>query len=400
MALKQREPSSVILTYRYRLLPSKAQHRALNSILESQRELYNAALEERIAAYQKLGISLSYADQARELTEWRRSDLEARSLALNAQRGTLKRLDTAFKSFYKRRQAGKKVGLPRFRGKGWFRSFAFAEFDGITLIGRRIRFKGMPGSMRVHLHRPLPDDAAIRGCVFRRDIKGWSVGFWIHVSVCSPRQGTRAVGVDLGIRKFAALSDGGFIPSLRAARRAERRLRLAQRRLSRRKSGSRRRAEARKALARCHAQVARQRANHLHQASARLIRDYEFIVVESLNLTALAAGTLAKDVRDASWGRFLSMLRYKAERAGVRLVEVNPRNTSQECSRCGNTVEKPRCEEWHRCERCGLMIDRDLNAARNILFRAGVGPRLHNVAEGGKRAGTNLDQDLGAQYVA
>lgn len=216
-------------------------------------------------------------------------------------------------------------GFPRFRGKGRFASFGFREFSGIGFENRRLRFKGMPGGLRVHLHRPLPEGAAIRCCVFRRDVKGWKVGFAVEVPASSPRHGTRAVGLDLGISTYAAFSDGGFIPTLKAARRAERRLRKANRALARKVRGSAGRRKARMALA--------------------------------------------------------------------RLVEVNPYDTSQDCSGCGVKVPKALGERLHQCARCGLAIDRDLNAARNILRRAGVGPGLPNVASRGMRAGENLVAD-------
>jgi len=380
----------MILTYRYRLLPSKPQHRALEQILESQRQLYNAALEERIGAYRKAGVSRSLNDQTKALTEWRRTDPEAASIPANLQRATLKRLDEAYRGFFRRARKGGRAGFPRFRGKGWFNSFGFREFAGITLKGSRIRFKGMPGGLRIHMHRALPDGATPRDCTFKRDTKGWHVAFAIAVDTPPLRELSRAVGVDLGITRFAALSDGGFIPSLGAARRAERKLRMAQRCLARAKRKSAGRNRARLAVARCHAAVARQRSEHLHQASARLVRDYDLIAIEALNVKGLATGTLAKHVHDASWAMFTSMLRYKAEKAGVRLVEVNPRNSSQDCSRCGATVPKTLAVRSHDCPTCGLSIDRDLNAALNILNRARVGPGPRNVAGFGMRAGENL----------
>ena len=383
------------LTYRYRLLPTKRQYRALETILESQRQLYNAALEERIDAYRKAGLTRTYIDQTKGLTELRQSDPEYRALPVSLQRATLKRLDDAYKGFFRRVKAGGKPGFPRFRGKGWFDSFAFREFSGISLEGRRIRFKGMPGALRVHLHRPMPVEAVIKSCTFRRDAKGWHVALAIEVTMPPVRRGGRAVGVDLGITTLAALSDGAFIPSLKAARRAERRLRVVQRALVRKKRGSRNRLKARRAVARCHAATARQRGNHLHQASARLVRDYDVIAVEALNVKALAGSRLAKDVQDASWARFISMLRYKAEGAGARLVEVDPQDTTQDCSGCGMKVPKQLSDRQHECPHCGLSIDRDLNAARNILHRAGVGPSLRNVAGCcGMRAGGNLSLTL------
>jgi putative transposase len=385
----------MIVTYRYRLLPAKRQHRALEWILESQRQLYNAALEERIGAYNRAGVTRTYIDQAKALTEWRRSDPEASALPVSLQRATLKRLDEAYRGFFRRVAKGGKPGFPRFRGKGWFDSFGLREFSGIALKGSRLRFKGMPGGLRVHLHRELPEGAPIKSCTFKRDTTGWSVSFAVAIEANAPRQSHRAVGVDLGLSTFAALSDGGFIPSLKAARKAERQLRIAQRTLARKQRGSRGRREARKAVARCHAAVARQRREHLHQASARLVRDYDAIALEKLNVKGLAGSALAKDVHDASWAGFISMLRYKAEKAGARLIEVDPYNTSQDCSGCGMKVPKSLADRRHDCPHCGLSIDRDLNAARNIFNRAGVGPSLGNVAGfGGMRAGENLRSAL------
>src|SRR5258706_2469357 len=373
----------MILTYAYRLLPTKRQHRALETVLESQRQLYNAALEERIEAYRKAGITRTYVDQTKALTEWRRSDDEAAALPVALQRWPLKRLDEAYGAFFRRVKAGGKSGFPRFRGKGRFNTFGFVEFRGIRFEKGRVRFKGMPGSLRIHLHRPLPEGSSIRSCTFRRGVKGWMVGFAVIVPETSMRGGDRAVGVDLGISTFAALSDGGFIPSLKAARLADRRLRVAQRVLARRSKASRGHHKARVQVARCQAATAQKRANYLHQASARLVRDYDIIVVENLNVFGLARGVLAKEVHDASWARFISMLRYKAACAGTRLIEVDPYGTSQECSGCFIKVPKQLAERKHECPHCGLQMDRDLNAARNILNRAGVSPSLRNVAECG-----------------
>ena len=380
----------MILTYCYRLLPRRRQHAALAAILESQRQLYNAALEERISAYRKAGVMRTYVDQCKALTEWRRTDPEAAVVPLCLQRWTLKQLEEAYRGFFRRVQAGAKAGFPRFRGKGRFDSFGFRQFSGIRLDNGRLRFKGMPGGLRVHLHRPLPEGGPIRSCVFRRDAKGWKVGFAVNFPEAPQRPGARAVGVDLGISTLAVLSDGGFIPSLKAARRAEGLLRTANRALARTTRGSRGHRKARMAVARTHAKTARARADYLHRTSARLVREYDVIAVENLNVKGLARSALAKDVYDASWGRFISMLRYKAACAGSHIIEVDPRNTSQDCSGCGIKVPKELGDRLHECRNCGLVLNRDLNAARNILNRAGVGPGLLNVAGYGMRAGGNL----------
>jgi putative transposase len=255
-------------------------------------------LEERIGAYRKAGKTPTYFDQCKGLTAWRRGDREASKFPVYLQRATLKRLDEAYRAFFRRVQTGDKPGFPRFRGKGWFDSFGFAAFAGITLKDGRLRFKGIPGSLRVHWHRELPGSPIIKSCVFKRDVKCWSVGFAVEVPAADPRRTTHAVGADLGISTFAVLSDGGFIPSLRAARKAARRLRIAQRALSR-----------------------------------------------------------------------------------------------QDCSSCGTRVPENLATRGHDCPACGSSMDRDLNEARNILNRAGVGPGLRNVAGYGMRAGGNLYLD-------
>jgi putative transposase len=297
-------------------------------------------------------------------------------------------LDRAYAGFFRRLKIGGKPGFPRFRGRGWFDSFGFSEFEGITLRDSRLRFKGMPGSLRVHFHRDIPEVESIRSCTFRREAKAWTVSFAVAIPAAEVRRPNTAVGVDLGIVRFAALSDGGTIPSLRAARKAERKLRLAKRALARKKPRSGGRRKARSICARCYQEVARKRAEHLHQASARLVRDYDLIAIEKLNVKGLAGSFLAKDVHDASWAKFIAMLRYKAEKAGALLVEVDPRNTSQECSGCGAIVAKALGDRLHDCPRCGLVVDRDLNAARNVLRRAGVGPGLLN-AEASVQAETS-----------
>src|SRR5258708_23179648 len=140
---------SMILTYRYRLLPTKQQHRALEAILESQRQLYNAALEERIDAYRKANVTRTYFDQTKGLTEWRQGDPEASALAVCVQRGTLKRLDEAYKGFFRRVKSGGKPGFPPFRGRGRFRSLGARAFRGISIGAARLRFIGVPGARRI-----------------------------------------------------------------------------------------------------------------------------------------------------------------------------------------------------------------------------------------------------------
>lgn len=382
--------SSLCLTYKYRLLPSKRQHVALRDILESQRQLYNAALEARISRYRATGKTDTYIDQCKALTVCRRELPEMGALPANLQRGTLKRLDEAFKGFFARCKRGDKPGFPRFRGRNWFNSFEFTEFSGIRFDGKRLRFAGMPGGLRVHLHRPLPEGKPLTA-KFKRDDKGWSVAFVIRVAASAPREGGAAVGLDLGLKVFAYCSDGVVIPNPRVARRAERELRRRQRALARCRRGSNRRKKVRAEVARLHRKIADSRRTWLHQQSAALVGRADLIVAEDLNVkNMIRHPTLARSIADASWSAFLSMVAYKAAKAGGHFVTVDPRNTSQRCSGCGELVPKTLATRTHHCPHCGLVIDRDWNASLNIVA-AVVGRGEPNVTDCGVRARGNLN---------
>ena len=381
----------MILTYRYRVLPSKRQHQALEAICESQRQLYNAALEERIDCYRKTGKSISYIDQCKSLTVCRQALSEMGELPSKLQRWTLKRLDESFQGFFRRmKNRNGKAGFPRFRGKDRWRSFGFSEFWGIRFDGQRLRFAGMPSGLRVHLHRPLPGNADIRSCVFRHNGRAWYICLAIAVDVAEKHAVSTAIGIDLGLKVFAYCSDGVILPNPRIARKAERAQRIAQRALSRCRRGSNRRRKVKDRLARLHRKIADTRSTWLHQQSSALINHADLIAVEDLNVKNMVRHpTLARSIADAGWSTFIAMLDYKAAKAGSHVIRVDPRNTSQKCSGCGELVPKSLAVRTHSCPHCSLVIDRDWNASLNILA-AVVSGRQHNVVQQDERAAVNL----------
>jgi putative transposase len=389
LAVADSDIPSIVLTYKYRLLPSKRQHAALEKILEDQRALYNCALEHRIGAWKKAAKRITLYSQMAELTELRK-ETHFNAIPANVQRWTLRRLDEAYQGFFRRvKGKGEQAGFPRFRGKGRWSSFGFAEFRGIRLKGRRLYFKGMPDSLRLNLHRILPDGKPL-SCTFTRDHKGWYVCLQYRVPMKALPGTGKSIGVDVGLKELAVLSNGEAIPNPRVAQRAEREIRRRQRALARCKRGSKRRAKVRQQVTRCHAKVKNSRNTYLHQVSSRLVREHDLIAVENLNVKGLVRTRLAKSIKDASWAMLKEMLSYKAEWAGRQLVEVDPRNTSQACSGCGTIVPKNLSERWHSCPHCGLELDRDHNAAINVLHRAVLGPGLGNVGRWPERSAGNI----------
>ena len=335
----------------------------------------------------------------RSLTEIRADDAAYGGVPAMLSRWTLVKVDLAYAAFFKRAKAKKgRAGYPRFRGKAGWRSFGFSEWCGIRLIDGRLVIKGI-GAIRLHMHRPILDDAKFCAATITRDGTNWRVAIQVEISdfVGPHSRAGSEIGLDLNVLNLATLSDGATLANPLHLAGETAAIRIAQRRIARGRKGSKRRQQAVRQLARRARKVANRRRTAHHQASARLARDHGLIAVERLaiaNMTRSAKGTAAdpgRNVRaktglnrallDVAPAMFVSMLRYKAERAGGRLIEVPPHGTSRDCSACGEAVPKTLKQRIHRCPHCGLTMDRDHNAARNILFRAQavVGLRGANV---------------------
>lgn len=395
-----------VLSFVFKVLPSRAQHTALDAMLESQRQFYNAALQERIGAWRR-GVSIGLNDQTKSLTEIRKFDADIGGVPYNVSKWTLKRLDDSMKAFFKRAKArAGKAGFPRFRGKAGWSSFGFHQKDGLRLVGQKLVFSsGLVGGLAINMHRPLPADGIIKSVTFTKEARHWRVALVIETSPAEQHAFPDAsCGIDVGVEALATLSDGTRIENIRPRKAAHRKLRQAARALSRCKRGSKRRRKMRAKLAAAQRKVRNIRSTHLHQVSAAITRQYGLIAVEALklkNMTRSAKGTLTqpgtnvaaksglnRSLADAAPGRLIEMIRYKAERAGGVMIEVDPRRTSQECSSCGVVVAKALSMRRHVCP-CGADLHRDHNAAINILKR---GQTAHEAA---RRLGEpNADQQV------
>lgn len=380
----------MFLTLKYKLKPSSAQYARLDELLRDQRRLYNAALQERQEAWKKSGVSISKLDQNKSLTQIRQFDPTYADVPVALSRWTITRVDDAMKGFFSRVKRGQKAGFPRFRSASRWSTIGFVEWSGVRLMADRLRFGGLTGDLRLHMHRPIPEGAAIKCATLTRQGRFWFVCLVVDVPVTSVHDGS-AIGLDVGIEHLVTTSDGVHIPNIRPRRSREQALRRAQRALARCKRGSRRRRQVREKLARLQAAIARQRSTYLHQVSSRLARAHALIAVEDLklrNMTRSARGSVDEPGRnvsakaglnrallDAAPGRLIDLLIYKAERAGGRVVHVDPRHTSQDCSACGDRVPKALSVRQHICA-CGADLHRDHNAAINILARAQHGERV------------------------
>lgn len=365
----------MIRTFKYRLYPRRRELEALDFLLSQSRWVYNKALEQRISIYRETGQSVSYPNQWAHFRDLRREspDTLGRLNATSMQQ-TLRRLDKAFTAFFRRLKAGENPGFPRFRSASRYRSLEFRHGDGCRLKKeeRPVLYVQNVGDIKVKYHRPIPDGAIIKHVVVKRSLGKWYVCLQVAMpNKDMPQRAGPAVGIDMGLKSLLAFNDGTTLDNPRWLRASLRKLRVAQRRLSRRKKGSRRRAKAAFQVAKIHERIRNQRRDFWHKVSQKIADSYGLVALENLNLSFMTQNrNLALSTHDAGLSLFTELLSYKAEEAGAKVVFVDPSNTSQECSGCGVIVRKSLSVRMHRCSSCGLAIDRDVNAARNILDRA------------------------------
>ena len=357
----------MILTYRYRLSPTAKQHYILDDVLFQMQTVYNDALNERRWMWQRSRKSVSYADQWKRIKVERYNCLDEMGLLnVTSIQQMLRRLDKSYKAFYKGIR-----GLPRFKGRNRFKSLEYRHGDGSKLDGDRLYIQHV-GSIKVRLHRPLPDNAVIKQVIIKKHVGNWYASFQIELPDPQPEPHTgQAVGLDVGMLRLATLSDGEWIENPRWLRNSLKRKRVLNRKLSRQKrygSGWRKTV---KQIAKLDEHIANQRKDFWHKATAKLVDTYSAIVIEDLNLSFMTRGKLSLSAHDASLGMFRQFLTYKAVEAGAQVIAVNPQYTSQACAGCGVIVSKSVKVRQHNCPDCGLSLDRDINAAFNILARGG-----------------------------
>ncbi|MFA5048219.1 MAG: transposase [Patescibacteria group bacterium] len=364
----------MVKAFKYRICPTKSQEIVLRETLERLRELYNAALQERRDAYQKQSISITAYRQMKEIVAVREIRPEYGQIHTHLLQDAITRLDRAFQAFFRRCKSGEKPGYPRFRGRGRYRTFTFKDAshnNGVRLSDskKRIKVSGI-GNIKIKLHRPIDGKVKQVSITLGGDGHWYAIFSCVDISATPLPKTGRSVGIDVGISTFAALSDGTLIANPRPYESAQKALAKAQRVVSRRKNKkSNRRRKAIVLLAKQHDRVRRVRLDFHHKTALNIVRQFDSISVENLNVKGLAKGRLAKQVHDAAWAQFTQILESKAASAAREFFRVNPRGTSQECSSCGAIVKKSLSVRIHVCPECGLVEDRDINASKNIKRR-------------------------------
>ena len=332
------------------------------------RQLYHAGLEQRLYAYRHCGVTVTRYQQEAELKDLRASMPEYAALHSHVVQDVLARLDKAYQAVFRRVKSGQTPGFPRFQGRNRYHSFTYKEFGTGAPLDNGFLMLSKIGRMALRWSRPL--EGKPKTVTSSHEADGWYVVFSCAEVPATPLPPTgKETGIDVGLTVFLITAEGLVIDNPRHYRHAEKHLAKAQRRVSRRTKGSHRRRKAVGRLRRAHQTVQRQRADFHHKTALALLRDDAAISLEDLRVANLVRNRhLAKSISDAGWAAFRVILEAKAACAGRRVVAVSAQYTSQDCSGCGERVPKSLSVRTPVCTNCGLVLDRDEHAARNIQW--------------------------------
>lgn len=333
--------------------------------LRECRGLYNYLLAERRDTYEQTGKSPSLYTQINRFPKLKQANPALREVHSQVLQNVAVRIDLTFKAFFRRCKAGEKPGYSRFRGANRYDSFTYPQ-SGFRIDGSRV-FLSKIGHLKAVIHRPV--EGAVKTATVRKTTTGkWFVCFSCEVEPEPLPESDESVGVDVGLKDIIATSDGDSVPAPKFLRKEEKELARCQRRLSAASKGSKERAKRRRVVAKVHERIKNKRKNFAHQHSRKLVNRYGFIAVEDLSVNRMNKNpSLAKSIADAAWTDLTQKLSYKAEWAGRQLGRVSPAYTSQDCSCCGYRQIMPLSKRVYDCPNCGLSLDRDTNAAKNIL---------------------------------
>ena len=361
--------------FKYRVYPSKKQEELLDKYLEESRQLYNLLLEASIKAYKEENKNLLGYDLNKLALKLRKE----KGFTIHSQEAydVADRVTKSFKNFFRRvkeNKSGKKqkVGYPRFKAFDRYKSITYPQYpEGFKILDDNLLSVSRIGVLKI---KYLKD---IIGKIKTLTIKKEPTGNWYAVIIADGEfrnenhvcESDKAVGIDVGITSLIATSDGELIQNPKILNKSEKLLKIRHRQLSKKKKGSKNRNKARIRLAKVYSRVEKERETFLHEITNKLIKGYKFIILEKLNIQGMVRNHhVAKSILDASWGELVRQLSYKAEEAGSIVLQIDPRNTSKACSNCGwinnDLTLKDRV---FKCQECGIEMNRDVNAAKNIL---------------------------------
>ena len=358
--------------YKFRIYPDATRQAEIDERLVLAQQLYNKILEKSIAAYQNVNTKVSMAQVNRFVKEIIQEDKKYLKLYSQTRCEIEYRLLKAYQNFFRRIKEGtRKAGFPRFRSINRYKSITYPQDNGsFSIRNGRLRVSRI-GTMKIEIHRKI--GGTIKTLAIKREGKNYYAIFTTINNIKVPEvKNTNPVGIDLGLDSFVAISDGTKIEKPKFMQQKRKKIAKWQKIVARRSKGSKRREIAKARLQKAYEYSTNQSNDYLHKLSDTLVKSgYTSFAVEDLHIQNMVRNhRLAQSIQNASWNRFINMLSYKAESAGMKVIKVDARNTSKECSNCGNIQDMPLSIREYNCSRCGMRLDRDINASINILHKA------------------------------
>jgi putative transposase len=360
----------MLISYKFRIYPPKTVEAKLIEQFEICRWLYNRLLEE-VNKARKEGRKITRNDTQALIAKLKEEKPKLSKVYSKVLQMVNYQLWSNIKALNELRKKGRKVGWLRYKtSPNSFKTLNFNQ-SGFKIDFKRKKLAlSKVGEIPIKLHRPI--EGKIKGVIVKRTKTGkWFAIVQAEVEPEPLPPTGRAVGIDLGVNYFCVDSDGLAFKNPKFINRTLEKIKRVQKELSRKKKGSKRRERVRLKLAKLYEKLENQRLDFLHKLSRYYVNNYDIIVVEDLDVKDLVKNgnsTLNIYIHDTAWSKFLSLLAFKAERAGRRVVRVKPTNTSKRCAKCGYIVEDLKLSNrWFICPKCGWEADRDLNASINIL---------------------------------
>lgn len=342
----------MIKTYTYKIKTNKAFERKFDYWVGALRFVYNCALECKITAYRRAGVTLSKFDLQKQLSEARNENDWLKEVGVVTLRAGLEKLDNAYKGFFRERK-----GFPKFASKKKWKSIQFPTQAVSYKDGRFYLTKW--GYIKVFKDY-IPDGGIKTASIVKK-----ADGYYLHVQAECEYQNLNEnqVGIDMGISEFCVCSDGKVVHNPRILKQYERKLRVENRSLSRKKKFSKRWYKQVNRLAKLHLKIKRVREDFSHKQSTEIAKNYGTVFMENLNIKGMVRSNLSKHIIDCSWGSFKRKLLYKAN-----VITISPKYTSQTCSNCGHCEKENRITQSEfKCKSCGTELNADYNASLNIL---------------------------------
>ncbi len=365
--------------YKFRIYPDAKRQKEIELQLTLSKEFYNLLLEKSIHSYKDGNKKLSMATLNRFAKE---IEKDKKFLQIYSQtRCEIKyRVLKAYKNFFRRVKEKRlgtviKVGFPRFKSKDRYYSIIYPQDNGSFVLVKKnkkhmLRISRI-GSIQIELHRKI--EGKIKTLTIKKNAREYFAIFTTVIEIEPHKvENINPVGIDLGLDSFVAMSDGTKIEKPKFMQQKRKKIAKWQNIVARRKKGSKRRERAKTRLQKTYEYSTNQSTDFAHKLSDKLVKSgYTSFAVENLHIQNMVKNhRLAGSIQNASWNRFIQLLLYKAESAGLGIVKVDARNTSKECSNCGNIQEMTLSERTYICNRCGMQKNRDINASINILKRA------------------------------